>query len=135
MSAVRQTIEIAQSAPVPRLLVEPPSWPGVFIENLRDLFFPRQLPPLALRSAPAPFWPDVFVTRPVPWNRFLQSGVYHLFAGAALIGLTHLLSLQPKVVSAPTFDHSQVIYYQPSEYLPPLDTRETHADRPAKADP
>ena len=135
MSAVGPTIKIAQSAPVPRLLVDLPSWPGLFIENLRDLLLPRQLPPLALRSAPAPFWNDVFVSLPLPWNSFLQSALYHIAAGAALIALAHLLSLQPKVVSTPTFDRSQVIYYQPSEYLPPLDTRDSSADRPAKADP
>ena len=43
--------------------------------------------------------------------------------------------MQPQVIARPTFDHSQVIYYQPSEYLPPLDTRPAHAARPAKADP
>ncbi len=39
------------------------------------------LAPLELRSAPAEFWPDVFVKRSLPWSRFLQSAVYHLLAG------------------------------------------------------
>ena len=43
--------------------------------------------------------------------------------------------MQPQVIAKPTFDHSQVIYYQPSEYLPPLDTREAQAAQPQAADP
>ncbi|HYM74528.1 MAG TPA: TonB family protein [Candidatus Dormibacteraeota bacterium] len=135
MSAVRPALEIAHPAAVPRLLVELPSWPRVFFGNLRDLLLPRWPTPLELRSAPAPFWPDVFVERTLPWNRFAQSVVYHVAAGAVLIGLTHLFALQPRVVQTPSFDHSQVIYYQPSEYLLPLDTRDASATRPAKADP
>lgn len=135
MTAVRPVDEIPQPAPVPRLLVELPSWPRVFFGNLRDLVSPRRLPPLALRSAPAPFWPDVFVTRPLPWARFLQSVVYHVVAMALLVGLTRFFALQPRVVARPTFDHAQVIYYQPSEYLPPLDTRTTRSAQPQRADP
>jgi TonB family protein len=135
MTGAQPLDEMPQSAPVPRLLVELPSWPRVFFGNLRDLVFPRRLPPLELRSAPAPFWPDVFVTRPLPWARFLQSVVYHAVAFALLIGLTRFFALQPQVVAMPTFDHSQVIYYQPSEYLPPLDTRTEQSEQAQKADP
>ena len=135
MTAARPLDEIAPSAPVPRLLVELPSWPRVFFGNLRDLVFPRRLPPLELHSAPAPFWADVFVTRPLPWGRFLQSVVYHAVAFALLIGFTRFFALQPQVVPKPAFDHAQVIYYQPSEYLPPLDTRTERSEQPQKADP
>ena len=135
MTAARPFDEIPPPAPVLRLLVELPSWPRVFFGNLRDLVFPRRLPPLELRSAPAPFWPDVFVTRPLPWARFLQSVVYHALAFALLIGVTRFLALQPHVVPRPIFDHAQVIYYQPSEYLPPLDTRTEQSEQPQKADP
>src|SRR5450631_2591106 len=127
--------EIPQPAPVLRLLVELPFWPRVFFGNLRDLAFPRRLPPLGLRSAPAAFWPDVFVQRPLPWNRFLQSCVFHVIAFVLLIGFTRFFALQPQVVARPTFDHAQVIYYQASEYLPPLDTRSVPAKQPKKADP
>jgi TonB family protein len=135
MTAARPLDEIAQAAPVPRLLVELPSRPHVFFGNLRDFVFPRRLPPLELHSAPAQFWPDVFVKRQLPWGRFLQSVVYHAVAFALLIGLTRFFALQPQVVAMPTFDHSQVIYYQPSEYLPPLDTRAAQAEQPQEADP
>ncbi|PYX43493.1 MAG: hypothetical protein DMG79_22330, partial [Acidobacteria bacterium] len=135
MKAVRTSIEIPQPAPVPRLLVELPSWPHVFFGNLRDLIVSPQIPPLELRSVPAPFWPDVFVTRSVPWNRFLQSGAGHVLGLALLIGFTRFFALQPKVIAKPAFNHADVIYYQPTEYLPALDTRNARTSRPAKADP
>jgi TonB family protein len=135
MTGAPPIVEIAYPAPVPQLLVELPSWQGVFVGNLRDLVSPPQLPPLELRSAPAPFWADVFVTRPLPWNRFLQSVAYHLVAFGLLVGFTRFFALQPQVEAKPTFDHAQVIYYQPSEYLPPIDTRSAPAAQPRKADP
>jgi TonB family protein len=125
--------EIQQAETVVRLLVELPSWPRAFLENLRDIVFPRPLPALDLRSAPAPFWPDVFVKRSLPWSRFLQSVASHVIVFVLLIGLTRFFALQPRVVARPTFDHSQVVY-QASEYLPPLDTRSAQAARPRKAD-
>jgi len=135
MSAARSSVEIPQSAPVPRLLWELPSRPRVFFGNLRDIVFPHRPAPLELTSTPGEFWPDVLVRRGLPWNRFLQSGFYHLIAGGILIGLTHLFALQPRVVPERAFDHSQVIYYRASEYLPPLDTRDEPDARPRNADP
>jgi len=128
-------VEMAPSTPVPGLLVELPSRTGIFFGNLRDLIFPDPQPPLELRSAPAAFWPDVFVKRRLPWDGFVQSGACHLIAVGLLIGLSHLLELQPRVVTKPVFEQSQVVYYQPSEYLPPLDTRNSAAPTPEKADP
>jgi len=135
MIAVPPLGEIAQPAPDLRLLVELPSRSRVFLGNLRDLLFPRQLPPLELRSAPAPFWPDVFVKSKFPLGRFLQSGACHVIAFALLVGLTRFFALQPQVVARPIFERPEVIYYQPSEYLPPIDTRITPAAHPTKADP
>jgi TonB family protein len=110
---------------VPHLLVDLPSWTRVFFGNLRDLLFPSPPPHLEIKSAPAPFWPDVFVRRPLPWNGFFQSIVCHFAAFALIVAFTRFFALQPHVVAAdpPVFDHSKVIYYQASEYLPPLDTR------------
>ena len=135
MTAVVPVSEIPQPAPDLRLLVELPSWPRVFFGNLRDFVFPNRLPPLELRSSPAPFWSDVFVRRTLPWGSFVQSGTYHVIAFVLLIGFTRFFALQPQVVARPIFDHAQVIYYEPSEYLPPLDTRSAHTAQPAKADP
>src|SRR5262249_15635960 len=90
---------------------------------------------LQLQSAPAPFWPDVFVKSKLPWSGFFKSGVFHLIAVAFLIGLSQVLSLGTRVEPKPTFDHSQVIYYQPSEYLPPQHNRSASTDPPLEADP
>ncbi|HEV2713829.1 MAG TPA: hypothetical protein VGU64_01105, partial [Terriglobales bacterium] len=135
MHAVQPLSEVQQSAHAPRFLVELPSWPRVFFANLRDLIFQRRLPPLDLRSVPGAFWPDVFVKSAMPWGRFAQSGAYHVIAFGLLIGFTRFFALQPQVVAKPTFDHAQVIYYQPSEYLPPLDTRSAEASEPREDDP
>ena len=123
--------------PVLRLLVELPSWPRVFFANLRDLLLSRRLPRLELHSAPAPFWPDVFVKRRLPWYGFFQSVVCHFTALVLLFAFTRFFALQPHVVPAPpqAFDHSQVIYYEASEYLPPLDTRSADDPPPQPADP
>jgi hypothetical protein len=73
-----------QSIPDLRLLapVEPRS--RVFFRNLRDIIRPRELPPLYIESAPAAFWPDVFVHRGLPWSRFLQTSACHGFALALI---------------------------------------------------
>lgn len=118
-----------------RLLVEMPSRPGVFFGNLRDLILPRQLAPLELRSSPDVFWPDVLVERRLPWGHLVQSVGLHIVALALLIAGTRFFSSQPQVVAKPAFDRSQVIYYQASEYLPPLDTRKAETAETAKADP
>ena len=135
MSSVRPTAQMAQTEPLPRLLVELPSRAPVFFSNLRDFVFPRRLAPLELDSAPGEFWPDVFVKRPLPWIRFFQSAIYHGLAGAILVALGHLFAMQPRVVVQPSFDHSQVVYYQAAEYLPPLDTRPQLPSPAVKADP
>jgi TonB family protein len=75
------------------------------------------------------------VKRGLPWTRFLQSIAYHVLAFTLLVAFTRFFALQPQIVARPTFDRAQVIYYTPSEYLPPLDTRATPAAQPAKANP
>jgi TonB family protein len=122
------------TAALPRLLVELPSRRHVFLVNLRDLFFPQRLAPLEIRSAPAPFWPDVFVERRLPWSMFLESGLAHGIAICLVIALTRFFALQPRATLRPV-DHRQVVAYEPSEYLPPLDTRTEQPARPVQADP
>jgi TonB family protein len=121
--------------PVPGLLVRLPSWPRVFFGNLRDLLLPRRLPRLELSSAPAPFWPDVFVKRGLPWLGFVESGACHFFGFMLLMAVVRFVALVPQAVPRPAFDHSQVIYYSALEYLPPLDTRNSDQALPKKADP
>jgi hypothetical protein len=94
MCAVR-SISLPEAATLavrePRLLVELPSWPKVFFGNLRDLLHPPKLTPLRLKSAPAPFWPDVFVQRHVPWRRFTESVGLHAVALASVGFFAHWL--------------------------------------------
>jgi TonB family protein len=104
-----------------------------FLRNLLDLFRrPKSLP---LESAPAAFWPDVFVDRGLPWLRFLQSGAYHVLALALIWAGSRLLALQPHAIAQPTLTKAEVIYYAPSEYLPPLDTRRANFVPAQQADP
>jgi TonB family protein len=118
-----------------RLLVASDPWFRVFLQNLGDLFRRRESAPLQLQSPPADFWSDVFVDRRLPWPRFMQSGAYHILALAIILAGSHFLALQPHVTAVPTFTHTDVVYYTPTEYLPPLDTRRSNAARPQKADP
>jgi TonB family protein len=110
------------SGTAPHLLVELPSWHKVFRRNLADLFWPRRQPPLRLASKPAEFWPDVFVPSRLPWSKFVQSVFCHGVAFAALWGATLLWARRPQIKARVALAHEDVIYYQPSEYLPPLDS-------------
>lgn len=142
--------------PIPLTDTEPPAWERspreqpardlrlliasepalrVFLQNLRDLLFPPRHRPLRIDSAPAAFWPDVFVDRRLPWLRFLQSGAYHVLALALIWEASQFLALQPYATPLPPFTHADVVYYTPSEYLPPLDTRRSDSAPARQADP
>jgi TonB family protein len=118
-----------------RLLVEPEPWPRVFVQNLRGLFQRPKLNLLNLESAPAAFWPDVFVHRGLPWNGFLESVVFHVLALIMIWIGARFLGLEPQAKSQPTFTHADIVFYTPSEYLPPLDTRRSDSARAREADP
>lgn len=130
-----EILERLHPEPSLHLLVELPSRRDVFVKNLRDLIIPPQLPELQLRSAPAPFWHDVFVKRGLPWRAFLESTAYHVIVCAILISLGRFMAFHPQPVLRPAFDHTQVIYYNASDYLPAIDTRRAPSAAPAKADP
>ncbi len=126
--------EVESPAPELRLLITTEPWPRVFVQNVRGLF-ERTATPQDLQSAPADFWPDVFVERRLPWGRFFQSGGYHILALMLIWAGARFLALQPRAMLQPTFSHADVIYYTPSEYLPPLDTRQPTSEHAQKADP
>jgi TonB family protein len=121
------------------LLVEPDPWSRVFVQNLRAFFQPprafNRQSTITNHQSEAAFWPDVFVDRGLPWRRFLQSGACHILALAMIWAGSRLLALQPHVTSQPAFTHADVVFYTPSEYLPPLDTRRSDSVRARKADP
>jgi TonB family protein len=123
------------SIPDLRLLVPVEPRSRVFLRNLRDIFHPRELPPLLIESAPAAFWPDVFVHRGLPWTRFFQSSAGHVLALALILAGSRFLALQPHAIAQTPFTHSDVTYYTPSEYLPPLDTRRSDPAPTRLADP
>ena len=138
MREVPAPLHLTQTAPpVPdlQLLITHEPRLRVFLRNLRDLLWPRRLKPLHLDSAPASFWPDVFVDRRLPWLRFLQSASYHALALAMIWAGSRFLALQPQATPQPIFTHADVVYYAPSEYLPPLDTRRSDPAPAHAADP
>jgi TonB family protein len=127
--------KIEPTFPEPRLLVVPEAWSRIFLQNLWGLFHSGEGAPLHLESAPAPFWSDVFVERKLPWRRFFESGGYHILALIVVWAGPRFLALQPNVTAQPTFSHADVVYYTPSEYLPPLDTLRSTSPQAEKADP
>jgi TonB family protein len=130
-----QKAETNLPAPHLLLVIVPEPWSRTFLQNLRDLFLQPEPGPLHLESAPAAFWPDVFVDRELPWRRFLQSAAYHALALAMIWAGSRFLALQPHSTTRPAFTHADVVYYTPSEYLPPLDTRRSTSAHARKADP
>src|SRR5437868_9201390 len=106
----------------PRLLVELDPAHRVFLGNLGDLLSFRRPPRVPVTSRPAPFWPDVFVPSRSLWWPFLESVLWHLLAGAAIWAFGQGVALQTQALPRTVFNPSDVIYYTPSEYLPPLDT-------------
>lgn len=124
---------------VPTLLVALEPWHRVFLRNLRDLLWRRRRAPLELVSRPASFWEDVFVPTRLPWNRFLQSVVVHLVVIAGLWEWTWLAAVlwpqRPQIVQRNVFHVSDVVYYDASEYLAPLNTGGTQVQLPKKGEP
>ena len=119
----------------PVFLVELPPWRKVFFHNLGDLFWPRRQPCLELSSPPGRFWPDVFVRSGLPRNGFLESALYHVTAFAMLSAFAQFWPRPPHIADRATFNHADVIYYQASEYLPPLDTSGAHIPLPQQGEP
>ena len=107
---------------VPRLLPESDPWHRVFGRNLADLVLARHPEPLEMSSAPAAYWPDVFVSTRVSWGSFRQSVLYHAFVVVAIWGMWHTYWSRPRVEIEPVSRHTTLTYYQVSEYLPPVMT-------------
>lgn len=117
------------------LLVELPSRYDIFRANLRDILRPSQEPPLRLASKPGDFWPDVFVPSRLPWSQFFESGLGHVVFALLLWGSSLLWARRPEIAMPPPFSHQDVIYYQASELLPPLNTGNAHPKAAVKGQP
>jgi TonB family protein len=120
---------------VPKLLVELEPGHRIFLRNLGDMVLRRQPLPALVSSRPGPFWSDVFVTQRVPWWGFLESGLWHAFVLAALWAFSQFWTVRVERLPRSTFRASDVIYYTPSEYLPPIDTGSSPARVPQKGEP
>lgn len=125
----------SQATPALAFLVELPPWHTVLFSNLSDLFRRRADLALDMHSRPGTFWPDVFVNSRLPWNRFAQSGLCHIAFIAALWGSVQLWPQRPQVLNRPAFNRADVIYYAPSEYLPPINTGGTRRPLPQRGEP
>ena len=122
-------------APVPGFVVKLPSRPQAFLGNLWTVIGPARFSRADVSSVPGAFWSDVFVKRGLPWLGFLQSVVCHLQVFVLFVMVSRLAALWPQTAPRLRFDHSQVVYYTPAEYLPALDTRKTDAAPRGRGDP
>jgi TonB family protein len=121
--------------PVPTFLVDLEPWHRTFFGNLREALWPRKRPSLELVSSPADFWPDVFVQYRLPWGDFAKSAIFHTAVIALLWGSDRLWLQPTRIVAPVAFHSSDVVYYQASDYLPPLDTGGAKRQVSAKGDP
>ncbi|HYH00340.1 MAG TPA: TonB family protein [Terriglobales bacterium] len=124
----------------PRLLWELTPWYREFFGNAFDLIFFRfrQSPAADITSAPARFWPDVFVPRTFPTAALRLSALCHIFVAVALWGFSQTWITRPRTVETRSpFEQQTITYYSVSEYLPPIgDTREpAPAKEEKKGDP
>ena len=133
LESTSESTSEARTAPV--FLVDLEPWHTVFFHNFADLFRPHKQTPFLISSRPGSFWPDVFVTSRLPWNRFAQSAMCHVAVMVALWASVRLWPQPPQVLDRPVFNRADVIYYAPSEYLPPLDTGGRRRPQPHKGEP
>lgn len=113
-----------------RFVVEVEPWISIFFRNLADLFRPGP-PQVWLTAAPAEYWPDAVVNRPVAWNRIRQSFLGHVLFALAVYWITLLWLDRPQVV-VEEVPRTAITHYQLSEYLPPVVPRKK-ASPPARA--
>ena len=119
----------------PRLLLELEPRAHAFGRNLADFLLRRRPPAIAISSPPGAFWPDVFVPRRLPWGAFAESILYHGIVFVIAWGYSSLVVRPQPRVQVRRFDPADVIYYSPSEYLPPLDTGSAPLSKPLKGNP
>ncbi len=119
----------------PQLLLQLEPAHRVFVRNLAETLSFRRTTKLDITSPPASFWPDVFVSRRMPWLPFCESLLLHVAVLAGVWSLGRALALRPHTAPRVAFRDEDVIYYSPSEYLPPIDTGSTASLAPQHGEP
>ena len=132
---VDEVDEATEPVSVPTLLLRLEPRGRVFWSNFADLFGHGRQPPLRLISWPAAPWPDVFVPTRWPWKGLSESLILHLAVIAGMLWLVPLWPHRDVIVQHPAFQKEDIIYYSPSEYLPPLDTGSAPVVQPQKGEP
>jgi len=106
-----------------------------FSSNMFYLFRRKPQASLRLVSPNAVFWPDVFVAGRLPWRHFAESLIYHGLAITLLWGVAQIPPRRVHTVVPPLPCKPEVIYYEASDYLPPLNTGGSDFQRQQKGDP
>jgi TonB family protein len=120
-----------------RLLVERDPASPEFRSGVRTALHPPESPGdiAADKKGEFDLWGDVFVQQKLPWGRFLQSAFLHTVAGVLIWTISLAWIRQQKILNPEPFDRSALVTYSPEEYLPPLDTGVTKAQKTQKGDP
>jgi TonB family protein len=132
MSQDPQSVSSSPASVAPRLLTELEPWHRVFFRNFFDLF--RSQPPVRITARPAPFWPDVFVTFPLPRRGLIQSALWHTLAAVMVYAVT-VVWLAPPPARTSFFKNAQITYYSVGDYLPPIDSGSEPAPKARKGEP
>jgi len=111
----------------PNLLVKWAPGGREFLENLTAVVLVRSAPTLGITALRAPFWPDVFVERPVAWRSMGVSALYHILTVILIYNLSLLWLQRAPVQTHSPFDNTKITYYNVSEYLPEINTGEEPA--------
>lgn len=113
------------TAPVPRLqlLIEWESRRRIFFENLKDLLFSRQLPPLALTSRPARFWNDVFVPSGTSWTSFMEAMLWQVLLVVLFVWGQSRVWTPVKTFQDRDSYHRSITYYPPTESFRSAESR------------
>lgn len=119
----------------PTFLIKVEPWHRTFFRNLFDLFAKSETRLSPFSAPPGVFWDDVFVKSRLPWGRFAESVIFHTAAIAVLWSSAQLWPYRPQIAVPLPFHKSDVVTYDLSEYLPPLDTGSTSPGLSQKSDP
>jgi hypothetical protein len=116
---------LRSTPPAPRLqlLVEWQPRHRQFLENLGDLLFSRQPPPIRLTSRPARFWNDVFVPTGSPWTSFMESMLWHALLLVLFVWGQSRVWQPVKTFQDRDSFHRTITYYPPTESFRAAESR------------